>query len=873
MGKKMKQKFILFLFSGINACKSKNRTKNEIQNDEPIILIEQDLDEPLPINIPLYQPVGNDECSIEDILNRNLRRSTAYTSCELAAASCFQLDDCDFIIGHTNEKDETLYEIGKSTDRIEGVCDSNYVPQAFWEINASNLSQSEEVNMSYFEQFCLMDKSTRHRRDAFQKQNTNTFGTPTINQQRSRNYQSDSARRSQTRQISRNSIPEYGLTGGAHCSYENDKMHIRHSIAYFDCETAILNCQQFRDCNFIISFKVNGLTLFELGDIQNSNRCPQRWTPTSFKSKELFGRDKHPDICSSLTLDDEISNDYSGDFPMDQPATLDKNGPHNKIIGQGRELTPRMNQQNSKPRLNEQVYGSKQRQRSVVSRNSIPVYNAIGSTQCAYRRDTGHVRHSIGYTSWGNAASDCTKFDCDIIVSFNTPAGSHYEIGHTRKGRFCQASQTLPYDFKVFPMDWEVTSGDCWYDCGNKPGSCNQCKNGGYCCSKAKFNLNGNCPRNAVQEMKHLTQGRGHQCIAKAVKKQNQRYPKRARRFAERIGYKCADLGGSCNATSSACSQLFDSFKNAQLACSVSKDCSSIGSSNGKFQILKKDDEDHCNNINFEKVETNEVKIDVSEESFFQFTSIINHEAFLTQIIQYDQDKTIYHVPKHAQLSEARITIFHDLNLQASRLEQFCVLQRNFEETKKITKHSASMMDYKKEKSEGTLVRSDRKTSLKPVTVERIPKFVIDACGHLPIYQVEIDELKPDSLKNITMEKYKMDETTDVENLFSLSRSTREPKECPKKYCKLDMVSIQCGQTDCDSGWCYFRPTNVLNARMDAWDHIYTMNYWCLPCCIMEARVPAMKVCSTMPTSHDICRTYEKCKRCGDSGFNANRSC
>ena len=63
----------------------------------------------------------------------------------------------------------------------------------------------------------------------------------------------------------------------------------------------------------------------------------------------------------------------------------------------------------------------------------------------------------------------------------------------------------------------------------------------------------------------------------------------------------------------------------------------------------------------------------------------------------------------------------------------------------------------------GTLVRSDRKTSLKPVTVERIPKFVIDACGHLPIYQVEIDQLKADSLKNITMENYKMNEATDVE--------------------------------------------------------------------------------------------------------------
>ena len=85
---------------------------------------------------------------------------------------------------------------------------------------------------------------------------------------------------------------------------------------------------------------------------------------------------------------------------------------------------------------------------------------------------------------------------------------------------------------------------------------------------------------------------------------------------------------------------------------------------------------------------------------FLEFTSIIDHETFLTQIIQYDHDKTIYHVPKHAQLSEARVTIFHNLNLQATRLEQLCVLQRNFEKTKKITEHSASMMDYKKEKSE-----------------------------------------------------------------------------------------------------------------------------------------------------------------------------
>jgi len=359
----------------------------------------------------------------------------------------------------------------------------------------------------------------------------------------------------------------------------------------------------------------------------------------------------------------------------------------------------------------------------------------------------------------------------------------------------------------------------------------------------------------------------------KAVKRENRVYPERKRRFAERIGYKCADLGGTCNATSSACSQFFDSFNSAQLACSVSKDCSAIGSSNGKFQILKKDDEDHCNNLNFEKVETNEVKIDVSEESFFQFTSIINHETFLTQIIQYDQDKTIYHVPKHGQLSEAHITIFHDLNLQATRLERFCVLERNFGETKKITQHSASMMDYKEVKSEGTLVRSDRKTSLKPVTVERIPKFVIDACGHLPIYQVEIDELKPDSLKNITMENYKMDETTDVENLFSISRSRREIKECPKHYCEDNFVNIQCGKTDCDSGWCYFQPINVSQLKTEQWKHITTLNYWCIPCCVTKATVPAMKVCSTMPSSHDICRTYENCKRCGDSDFDPNRSC
>ena len=112
------------------------------------------------------------------------------------------------------------------------------------------------------------------------------------------------------------------------------------------------------------------------------------------------------------------------------------------------------------------------------------------------------------------------------FLSFETPAGSHYEIGHTQRGSFCQASQTLPYDFKVYRMEWEVTSGDCWYDCGNRPGSCNRCKNGGYCCSKSKTDINGNCPRNAVKEMRQLTQGRGHQCIAKAVKKQNQRYPK-----------------------------------------------------------------------------------------------------------------------------------------------------------------------------------------------------------------------------------------------------------------------------------------------------------------------------------------------------------
>ena len=43
-----------------------------------------------------------------------------------------------FIFRHTNEKDETLYEIGQYTDENKGVCASTYIPQAFWPLNASD---------------------------------------------------------------------------------------------------------------------------------------------------------------------------------------------------------------------------------------------------------------------------------------------------------------------------------------------------------------------------------------------------------------------------------------------------------------------------------------------------------------------------------------------------------------------------------------------------------------------------------------------------------------------------------------------------------------------------------------------------------------
>ena len=78
-----------------------------------------------------------------------------------------------------------------------------------------------------------------------------------------------------------------------------------------------------------------------------------------------------------------------------------------------------------------------------------------------------------------------------------------------------------------------------------------------------------------------------------------------------------------------------------------------------------------------------------------EFTTIFNHEeSFLTQTIKYEDGKTTFIVPKHASMSEAKTTFYHDINLQVTQLDGMCVLQHNSQKITKPMKHSSSMINY-----------------------------------------------------------------------------------------------------------------------------------------------------------------------------------
>ena len=47
---------------------------------------------------------------------------------------------------------------------------------------------------------------------------------------------------------------------------------------------------------------------------------------------------------------------------------------------------------------------------------------------------------------------------------------------------------------------WQVIDGtDCWLECGNKAGSCDHCGANGFCCSKSKHDINGDCTSDMVE--------------------------------------------------------------------------------------------------------------------------------------------------------------------------------------------------------------------------------------------------------------------------------------------------------------------------------------------------------------------------------------
>ena len=69
------------------------------------------------------------------------------------------------------------------------------------------------------------------------------------------------------------------------------------------------------------------------------------------------------------------------------------------------------------------------------------------------------------------------------------------------------------FKFKTEDNDaagWQVIDGtDCYGACGGKGGKCAHCGTSGYCCSKNKFDLNGDCTEQMSQTIR--------QCLKKKI--------------------------------------------------------------------------------------------------------------------------------------------------------------------------------------------------------------------------------------------------------------------------------------------------------------------------------------------------------------------
>ena len=52
--------------------------------------------------------------------------------------------------------------------------------------------------------------------------------------------------------------------------------------------------------------------------------------------------------------------------------------------------------------------------------------------------------------------------------------------------------------------EWKFDLSDCWNFCNYKGGACSYCGQNGYCCSKDKLSLNGDCPTDAIGQMQSI---------------------------------------------------------------------------------------------------------------------------------------------------------------------------------------------------------------------------------------------------------------------------------------------------------------------------------------------------------------------------------
>ena len=129
---------------------------------------------------------------------------------------------------------------------------------------------------------------------------------------------------------------------------------------------------------------------------------------------------------------------------------------------------------------------------------------------------------------------------------FERPKGYYYEIRINGEVCFTQIN-TLPQDFnekKVWAskpetdhpassskirnfkfkteqdadQGWQVVDGtDCWASCDQQGGRCDHCGTNGFCCSRSKYNLNGDCTEKMLLAIREsiFSESDAHMCVVK----------------------------------------------------------------------------------------------------------------------------------------------------------------------------------------------------------------------------------------------------------------------------------------------------------------------------------------------------------------------